>query len=278
MTDDRSKKNVTDETVAQWLRELGDVPADGAFRDRLRSAFVSGEIAEAERADSAQPADAPARPQPPARAGWSPWRWLVPVAVAMATVAAFLINTGPAMEVIDVSGSGGIVVDGRNFTEAGAMEASLQPGDVVSVPADATLDLAMEGTALYELAGGSRMTIPASPGRWWNKAVECSLFVGELRFKSGEQFAGRTLHVFTPDGMVVITGTLLSVQTDAAGTCVCVLEGKAMVGTDSADLEEVTPGFRKVMMRDGTKEIIPVKPMHRDGVLDFDQRLGDRME
>jgi ferric-dicitrate binding protein FerR (iron transport regulator) len=73
--------------------------------------------------------------------------------------------------------------------------------------------------------------------------------------------------------MVVVTGTLLSVQCDTLGTCVCVLEGKARVGVDESDLEIVTPGLRKVMMRDGTKEIIPVKPMHRDGVLDFDDRV-----
>jgi hypothetical protein len=39
----------------------------------------------------------------------------------------------------------------------------------------------------------------------------------------------------------------------------------------------VEPGYRKVMMRDGTVEIIPVKPMHRDGVLDFDKRVGQHI-
>jgi ferric-dicitrate binding protein FerR (iron transport regulator) len=276
MTDDRSKKRVTDETVAQWLRELGDVEADGAFRDRLRSAFVSGEIeASAPRETGAErPAVRPGR----RRGRWSPWRWLVPITAAMAVVVVFLFNAGPALEVIDVSGSGAIVVDGHSLTGAGALGASINAGDLVEVPADAALDLEMAGTALYELAGGTRMTMPASPGRWWSQAVECSLFVGEVRFKSGPEFAGRELRVYTPDGMVVVTGTLISVQTDAAGTCVCVLEGVARVGVDVADLEEVTPGMRKVMMRDGTREIIPVKPMHRDGVLDFDARVGERME
>lgn len=275
MTDDRSKKHITDETVAEWLRDLPDAQPDGTFRERLRSSFVSGELAEG--AGRPAPPETPARPAP-ARAGWSPWRWLVPVAVALAAVAVFLLNTGPALEIIDVSGTGGIVVNGRSLTEAGAVEAEITGGDLVEVPADATLDLVMNGTALYEVVGGSRFIAPESPGRWWNTTVDCSLFTGEIRFKSGPKFAGRGIRFYTPHGMVVVTGTLLSVQTDANGTCVCVLEGEAMVGVDPTDLEAVTPGLRKVMMEDGTKEIIPIKPMHRDGVIQFDERLGERME
>lgn len=278
MTDDRSKKHVSDETVSQWLREMGDVEADGAFRDSLRAAFVSGEIAGGEAAEADAASETPARPAQPAKRGFSPWQWLIPVAVAAAAVAVFMFNGGPALEVIDVSGSGNVVVDGRTMTEAGALEANLGAGAVVEVPADATLDLAMSETALYELAGGTRMTLPASPGRWWNRTVSCSLYVGELRFKSGPDFPGRELRVYTPDGMVVVTGTLLSVQSDANGTCVCLLEGTAMVGVDAENLEAVPAGMRKIMMRDGTREIIPVKPMHRDGVLDFDRRVGNRMD
>jgi hypothetical protein len=43
---------------------------------------------------------------------------------------------------------------------------------------------------------------------------------------------------------------------------------------DKQDLETVTPGYRKIMLKDGTKEIIPVKPMHRDGVLNFSESIG----
>ena len=49
-----------------------------------------------------------------------------------------------------------------------------------------------------------------------------------------------------------------------------------IVGSDSLD-GHIAGTFSKIMLRDGTVEIIPVKPMHRDGVLDFDQRLGDRI-
>ena len=103
-------------------------------------------------------------------------------------------------------------------------------------------------------------------------AIEVAL--DEARHRRHE-FAGTELRVYTPEGLVVVTGTLLSVQSDEGGTCVCVLEGTAQVGVDEDDLEPVTPGYRKIMLRDGTKEIIPVKPMHRDGVLDFQKRAGD---
>lgn len=274
MTDDRSKKQITDETVAQWMRSQPKAEADGDFRDRLRAAFVSGEIeGEAHDAGTEAPAPTPRRRRIPL------WRWLVPAAVAFAALAVILLNPGPALEVIDVSGSGGpVVVNGKSMTEKAAISAALAPGAEVEVPAGTTLDLAMAGTALYEVTGGTRMTLPASPGRWWNRSVDCTIYAGELRLKTGPRFPGDELRVFTPDGIVVVTGTLLSIQCDEKGTCVCVLEGTAHVGVDAEDLQPVPPGMRKVMMRDGTNEIIPVKPMHRDGVLDFDKRLGDRMQ
>jgi ferric-dicitrate binding protein FerR (iron transport regulator) len=268
MTDDRSKKHIDDETVAKWVRELPDAEPDAEFRERLRSAFVSGEI---DSPDAAAAPEAPAaRPsRASARAPW--WRWLVPVATAMAVIAVFMFNRGPALEVIEATGE--VTVGGRPLADATPL-----PGATVEVAAGATLDIAAKGSAIYEVVGGTRMTLPESPGRWWGKAAACSLFVGELRLKTGAKFAGTELRVYTPEGLVVVTGTLLSVQCDEGGTCVCVLEGTARVGVDEADLEPVSPGFRKIMLRDGTKEIIPVKPMHRDGVLDFDDRVGSRIE
>jgi ferric-dicitrate binding protein FerR (iron transport regulator) len=132
----------------------------------------------------------------------------------------------------------------------------------------------MPGIGVYELVPGTRVTLPGVPGRWWRRTVVGSVLVGEFRFKSEPGFSGSQLTLHTPEGLVEITGTLLSIQCDDSGTCVCVLEGHVRVGVDRDDLELIEPGSRKVMLRNGEVKIVPVKPMHRDGVLEFADRIG----
>ena len=266
---DRPNNRPDEETVAKWVRQLPDADADKTFRERLRVAFVNGELGGA-----TEDADATARRPRPRRL-----RWVVPAvaaALALAFVTITLLNRGPQLRLIDATGSGIVRVDGQTTElESGQV---LGQGVRIDIPAGETIGLLAQGVALYEVTGGTQMTIPPTPGRWFNRAVECSVFVGELRLKTGARFAGSVLRVYTPDGIVEVTGTLLSIQCDSGGTCVCVLEGIARVGIDEDDLEPVTPGNRKIMLRDGTVKIIPVKPMHRDGVLDFNRRLGDRID
>jgi ferric-dicitrate binding protein FerR (iron transport regulator) len=285
---DRPRNHPDDETVAKWVSELPEVAADADFRDRLRSAFVSGEIdsAPADTMATAPSAAAPATPARPARKRTvSPrrrwWAWATPpLATAAVVMVLFAMNRGPTLELLEATGTGTVVIDGRSMAmdDFAAIGGAIRPGAAIEVPAGASIDLGVSGTTLYELAGGTRMTLPASPGRWFHRAVSCTMAVGELRLKTGPRFPGSELRVFTPEGEAVVTGTLLSVQCDDGGTCVCVLEGTAHVGVDDADLQSVSPGYRKIMLRDGTRDIIPIKDMHRDGVLDFDNRMGDRME
>jgi len=264
---DRPDKHREDE-IARWIGDLPEAEADAGFRERLRGAFVSGEI------DRAVPTPA----APVTRVHW--WRW-VPVAVAAVLVllAIDMLNRGPVLQMADSSGSQPLTLDGRKVLpdDTEAMSRLLKPGATLEVPPDGRVDILARDVALYEVTGGSQLTLPATPGRWFGRDVHCTLYVGEIRLKTGRDFAGSQLTVYTPDGMIRVTGTMLSIQCDDGGTCVCVLEGKAMVGVNETDLEPVTPGYRKVMLRDGTNEIIPIKPMHRDGVLDFDHRVGDRI-
>ena len=263
---DRPGNHMDDESIAKIVRDLPAAQADPAFRDRLRSAFVSGEF------------DAPSD-RAPARRGLQWWMWFVPATAAAVVIALIMLSGGPALRVLETAGSGYVRIDGTpvQLEDRGKIGDSLRPGARIVMAKGATLDLVADGVVLYEITSGTRMTLPETPGRWFGRAVTCSLFVGEIRVKTGTQFRGASLRVFTPDGIVDVTGTLLSIQCDAGGTCVCVLEGTARVGVDEADLEPVPPGSRKIMLKDGTIEIIPVKPMHRDGVLDFDRRLGDHM-
>jgi ferric-dicitrate binding protein FerR (iron transport regulator) len=272
---DRPTSPDRDDQVARRLRELAEVDASPAFRERLRAEFVSGEI---RTRTAPAPADLPGRTEPVRRrVGWRWWAIPAAAAAALVVVVLALANRAPRLEVLAVSGSGEIRVGDRTVAVANlpALQHAVRPGVEVEVPSGARLDLRIAGIAIYEITGGTRLTLPESPGRWFGRRIHGRIHAGELRLKTGPGFAGCRLRIRTPEGLVDVSGTLLSVQCDAGGTCVCVLEGTAHVGTDERDLEPVKPGFRKIMLRDGTVEIIPVKPMHRDGVLDFDRRIED---
>jgi ferric-dicitrate binding protein FerR (iron transport regulator) len=276
MTDERSQNYPNEEALPGWVGGLPRVEADQEVRERLRSAFVSGEIADT-GADAAMPLPRAARSRVRPRA----WRWFVPAAVA-AVAAWFLatnVDRGLSLDVVEVAGTGFVNVDGIDVDVAdrAALSPAIREGADITLPDGATLDFTVDGSALYEVVGGTHMTVPREWGVWHRDAAACSLFAGEVRIKTNDRFAGNELRVFTPEGMVVVTGTLLSVQRDTTGTCVCVLEGMARVGVDEDDLEDVTPGFRKVMQADTTM-IVPVKDMHRDGVRDFDSRVGNRLK
>ncbi|MEE9271543.1 MAG: hypothetical protein V3V49_14935 [Candidatus Krumholzibacteria bacterium] len=264
---DHPGKSPDEQELAKRVQDLPDVASDDAFREDLRSRFVHGGLE--------SPAAETGTYDPEAGRRW--WQWAVPVVgVAAAAIAAIiLLNGGPAMHVLDVADGSAVRIDGAPaILHTGQV---LRAGAEIEVPEGERVDLVARGVVLYEVTGGTRMTLPATPGRWFNRTVVCSVFVGELRLKTGVRFAGSELRVYTPDGIVEVTGTLLSIQCDAEGTCVCVLEGTARVGVNDDDLEPVTPGNRKIMLRDGTVKIIPVKPMHRDGVLEFNERVGNRL-
>lgn len=261
----RSEKRPGEERIAALIRNLPEVKADEGFRDRLRSEFSKGAFgaAEAPATDTA----------PPSRPRW--WMWVAPAA-AVLVAALILVNRGPAASVLEVTGEvRNLSGDAPRIVQPGQ---NLAAGSKIEVPENGSLDLIVRGTALYELAGGTRMSLPASPGKWFNRAVSCTLSAGEIRLITGPNFSGSELRVFTPEGIVEVTGTLLSIQASSMGTCVCVVEGTARVGVDEEDLQEVSSGFRKIMLRDGTLEIIPLMPEHRDGVLEFDRRHGSSMK
>jgi len=260
---DKPEHRPDDETLAQWLRDLPQAEADPAFREKLKESFADGTLGEE---DSAPP-----------RRIWV--RFTAAAAAAVVLLAGLsVLNRGPSLRVAAVSGSGTVrlAANAIETSDLAALDQLLKPGKRLVLPGEITLDLASPDVATYQVTGGTHFTVPGSPGRWFDRAVACSVLVGEVRLATGNRFPGSELRLYTPDGMVVVTGTLLSVQCDSLGTCVCVLEGTAQVGVNEQDLEPVTPGNRKIMLRDGTVKIIPVKPMHRDGVLNFSKTLEHR--
>lgn len=245
-----------DADLERALRDLPVPAADPAFRDRLREQFVSGSFPAAGR-----------------RRRLLPWG-LAAAAALLAAVGVFAVwPRGEPIRVFDVAGTGTVEVAGEevDLADRDRLEALLAPGVEVSVPPSATLDLVVGDVALFEVTGGTRMTLPSLSG-----GVAARVDRGEVRFASGPGFPGRELRFTTPEGLVVVTGTLLSVQCDERGTCVCVLEGTARVGVSEADLEPIPAGRRKVMPRGGAASISPVAPPHEEGVLRFVERSAGR--
>jgi len=271
MSDHEQEMDPRFAAARQAVRDLPVVKADAAFAASLRERFVSGRIAE-----EAGPDIAPQRPARRSRFQMVTLRLAASLALILALSAALLVaNRGPRTRIFAAAGEGELLIDGARvaLSDTGAIESALRPGALLEVPADGRLDLQIAGTAVYELTGGTRMTLPTPPGRWFWRESACSLLVGGMRFRSAGKFSGAHWTVNTPEGLVEITGTLLVITVDNMGTCVCVLEGAAEVGLDEADLERVLPGQRKQLTPDGTSFIEPIKPMHRDGALDFDQRV-----
>ena len=81
--------------------------------------------------------------------------------------------------------AGTVTVDGRAFTidDTSELNDHLRPGHEIVVGPDATLDLVVDGTVMYEVVAGTRMTLPESPGRWFGRAVALPRYGGPAHTK-----------------------------------------------------------------------------------------------
>jgi len=261
---DRNDKPAPDEQrVREAIRDLGRVRADPAFRERLKRGFVSGAIR---------------RPKAPAQPRFFPlpaWQF---AALMLAAVAVWLLIQffpGPSWKIQAVLGKGWITVNDERVDarEPGLLAHLVLPGARVQVGGEALLDLRGGDALLLELAGGSDVTLPAAPRSWFAKPLECFLHAGEIRLRTGPEFAGQRLAVRTAEGTTEITGTTVSVYKGDGFTCVCVLEGTARIGKDAAHMQDVSAGLRKVMFSgDRASEISDIEPHHEEELLRFEER------
>jgi ferric-dicitrate binding protein FerR (iron transport regulator) len=245
------------------IRSLPQVAAESGFRERLRANFVAGSLAGAG-------AGAPVAGRRAARP-WFRLGFLVPAAAAAGLVIVLSLSRGPVLEVADVTGVGVVTVDGRPYetTDRAGLARALRAGARVELSEGVELDLVQPGTVVYQLSSAT-MTIPRTPARWLAKALECRLEMGEIRILTGPEFRSSQVLVTTPEGMILVTGTLVSVFRDEAVTCVCVHEGTARVGIDTDDLEPIQAGKRKVMYADRRPPIITeIAPPHDEHLIEF---------
>ncbi len=248
--------------VKEALRADAPLRANPDFRARLKQSFVSGEIAR----------DAPPEPAPVvAMSGTDRWinRFapLAAAAVLLLTLVPTSLETGYRMLRGDAAGTWTLDGITRPLSELSS-DSLLPAGAEVQVEAGA-----------IEVAWDDMLAVRVNPGRLVlpdplaAEGLRGAVREGEAIFLTGPGFAGRDLVITTPEGRVEVVGTAFAVWCDAEVTCVCVLEGHASVGVNSADLEPVSPGKRKVMFADGSDpEILDIMPEHRSGLLDFAER------
>lgn len=272
---ERNDMNLTPEErrLQEAIRGLADEHPDDAFRERLRAGFISGEMTgEADVRDDGGPID---NIVPLDRGGNRRRLWAAAIPV-LAAILAFLLLTGddPSWEVKSVTGSGTILVDGQSVdaTDVDRLAELIVPEARIVVPATAELELVLDDVMVFGIIRDSDVTLTTGPDR--NHATLTSTVTnGELLVKTGPDFAGEHLLILTSEGRIELTGTTIAVNKGDGFTCVCVLEGTARIGQDTANLEEVSAGYRKVMFADGSPSIIvDIEPGHEKDLTDFEAR------
>lgn len=255
-----------EQRVREAIRNVDPVRADPAFREKLKRDFVSGALRE--RKASARP-----------RFFLFP-AWQFASLLVAAVAAWFLVQVfqAPSWQIHAVLGKGSIRVGDHqaDVSDFDPLADLVRPGARVRVDGEAALDIRAGDAILIELAGGSDVTLPEAPRRWLAKPLESVLHAGEIRLKTGPDFARHTLTVRTAEGMIRVIGTAISVYKGDDFTCVCVLEGTARIGKDEARMEDVGAGLRKVMFSgDRPSKIIDIEPHHAEELVRFlDRNAG----
>jgi hypothetical protein len=261
---DRDETMTADEQrVREAIRDVGPVRADPAFREKLKRDFTSGAIRERK---------APTQPRFFLFPAWQFASLLVAATAAWVLVQVFQT---PSWQIHTVLGKGWIKVGDQqaDARDLGPLADLVRPGARIQVDGEAALDIRAGDAILIELAGGSDVTLPGTPRRWFAKPIESALHSGEIRLQTGPGFAGHTLIVHTAEGRVRVTGTAISVYKGDDFTCVCVLEGTARIGKDEARMEEVGAGLRKVMFSgDRPSKVVDIEPHHAEELARFLER------
>ncbi len=262
------------------VRNLGEVRADDAFREKLRRQFVSGELAsgtpeedpgETPTPDTSDIIDLPTRSRRFKRA------LRVLPAIAAVLVVVIFSDRSPDWELEDVRGTGTVTVNNVTVDAAdrGAVANLIVPDAQITVPEGVQLDIVLDGVLVVGVAGPADFTLPTNPSKD-PYVYEATIREGEFRLKTGPDFAGRDALLLTTEGRVEVTGTSLAVYKNTDVTCVCILEGTALIGKDQDHLDAVAEGMRKVMFADGRDPvIIPIEPGHKDGLLEFEDYNED---
>lgn len=229
------------------LRRLPRAGADPEARDRARAAF----LAAAASADTDQ-----------ARRSSRFGNLLGAVAVMAALLAVAIFGRAPTDEwiVLDVVNPAGVEAPAGSGLNKGDV---IEPGTLACAP-DAELEVQLGDRLRFRMMPGTRIELPAGPGRWFNRGRELSLASGEIYGTTGGNKLDFPLEVITDELTAQLTGTTFAVFRTDEGSCVCLWEGGITV-TPAATPTEPTflePQRRVWVYRDGRpREVLPLTDM-----------------
>ncbi len=207
-------------------------------------------------------------------------RWFITgLAVAAAAVAAVAFWPERAFlpELIARKGSGEVRIAGVDYrlSDPEALADALQPGATLLVKEGAVLDVRYGDAFLLQFDPGTVASLPDPFGGMAGQEARARIEYGEMRLRTGPGFLpASSFNVTTPEGRIHLVGTIVSIFRDSTGTCVCVFEGTASVGTGEADMESIPAGKRKVMPTGGDPFIDDIAPPHRDHLLEFQEKYS----
>lgn len=253
---DRGQLTPEEERARNMVSELPQPVADADFRVRLKDEFVSGTITET-------------KPKI-VRLPWygRPMTWGLGIAAAaVLLIALATVNSGPAWEVQGTLPQALVINGEETQMNDDAVAAMLKPGTNIGVDDTVMVTMVNPGNLTVQLTPRSAVMLPKAPGRWFGRTVRAEVPRGEVRFTTGEDFAGGMLLVETPEAKVEILGTTVAVIREDFGTCVCVLEGTVRMGRrDGGPMEVIQAGRRRTLFTDEERppfeeDILPMERM-----------------
>jgi hypothetical protein len=189
-------------------------------------------------------------------------------AAALLVVGAGWFNRGPDWTLASATGSGFAVIDDRPIllTDQARLAQSLRRGGKVRLTGG-SLELATTGQMAIEITPGTDAMVPPLAGRWFARRMRAEVHSGEIRVTTGRSFHGARLAVTTPEASVMVTGTTLAVICESTGTCVCVMEGRVMMGPHGAPMMPIESGRRRYVFNDGRPpEEAEMRPVEKDAL------------
>lgn len=263
------------------LRGTPPPAPDPEYRARLKEAFAIGAI---EHPATGSPAHEPDRigpapllpPTPipiPRRRQSALWTGLAAAAAILIAVLAGVFNRGPEWTLTAVRGEGEVRLDGVAVaaSDLEGMARSIRPGVQIEVPPGVEVDLMADRVIAMSLTGGTDLTVPPTPPRWFARRAELHVRSGQIRVTTGPSFPGAHLDVSTPVAAIEVTGTTFAVILEPHGTCVCVLEGTVKVGRrDTHKMGDVPAGRLRFVFRDSREPVYEeMRPLERTKLAEF---------
>ena len=230
------------------LRRLPRAGADPEVRGRARQAFLAE-----------PPVPMPARSRPHI---WSAGGLAAATTALAALLAVFIIGRMPTEQwvVLDVVNPAGVEAPAGSGLQKGAL---LEPG-VVACAEGTELEVQLGERLRFRMMPGTRLELPAGPGRWFGRHRELKVAAGEIFGTTGGNKLGFPLEFQTRELTAHLTGTTFAVFRTDQGSCVCLWEGGITV-TPTAETQAPTvlePQSRVWVYRDGRPaEVLPLTDM-----------------